>query len=76
VTAVVHTPRVLDASGVALVAIRVWCEPGSEHPFRGELRIADDVTYGFRRTQTFVDPDALTEAIRDFFESVECRSPN
>ena len=62
----------LIVSGAALLVIRVWCEEGSDQPFRGEVRIADDVASGFRSTQTFVHADALIEAVRDFVENVVC----
>ena len=58
----------------ALVVIRIWCEEGSDHPFRGEIRIADDVTYGYRSTQTFACADPLIAAARDVLEEV-CRPP-
>lgn len=62
----------LNASETALLVIRIWCEEGSDHPFRGEIRIADDVAEGFRSTQTFVHRDALIEAAHDFVEHVVC----
>jgi hypothetical protein len=62
----------LNASETALLVIRIWCEEGSDRPFRGELRIADDVASAFRSTQTFVRPDALIQAARDFVDDVVC----
>jgi hypothetical protein len=61
-----------DVRGAALLVIRVWCDEASDQPFRGEIRIADDVASGFRSTQTFVQPDALLGAARDFVENVVC----
>jgi len=62
----------LETTGVALLTIRAWCEEGSEHPLRAEIRLADDVASGFRSTLTFVDAEAVVEAVRDFLDSVTC----
>jgi hypothetical protein len=62
----------LEATGVALLTIRAWCEEGSDHPLRAEIRLADDVSSGFRSTVTFVHPDAVLEAVREFLDSVLC----
>jgi hypothetical protein len=62
----------LETTGVALLTIRAWCEEGSEHPLRAEIRLADDVASGFRSTLTFVDTEAVVEAVRDFLDSVAC----
>jgi hypothetical protein len=61
-----------EATGVALLTIRAWCEEGSDHPLRAEIRIADDVASGFRSTLTSVHADAAVEAVREFLESVLC----
>jgi hypothetical protein len=63
-----------EATGVALLTIRAWCEDGSDHPLRAEVRIADDVASGFRSTLTSVDADAAVEAVREFLDSVRCSS--
>ena len=62
----------LEIKGVALLTIRAWCEEGSEHPLRAEIRLADDVANGFQSTLTFVDAEAVVEAVRDFLDSVTC----
>jgi hypothetical protein len=59
-----------EATGVALLTIRAWCEEGSEYPLRAEIRIADDVSSGFRSTVTFVHTDVVLEAVREFLDSV------
>jgi hypothetical protein len=64
----------LDTTGTALLTIRVWCEEGSQHPLRAEIRLADDVAFGFRSTLTFVHTDEVLEAVRDFLDTVACSS--
>lgn len=64
----------LEATGVALLTIRAWCEEGSEHPLRAEIRIADDVSSGFGSSLTTVHLDAVVGAVREFLDSVVCRS--
>ena len=63
-----------EATGVALLTIRAWCEDGSDHPLRAEVKIADDVASGFRSTLTSVNADAAVEAVREFLDSVRCSS--
>jgi hypothetical protein len=65
----------LDTTETALLTIRAWCEEGSQHPLRAEIRLADDVALGFRSTLTFVHADAVVEAVREFLDSVSCASP-
>ena len=65
----------LDTTGTALLTIRAWCEEGSQHPLRAEIRLADDVALGFRSTMTFVHADAVVEAVREFLDGVLCPSP-
>jgi hypothetical protein len=61
-----------STTGVALLTIRAWCEEGSEHPLRAEVRIADDVASGFRSTLTSVHTEAVVAAVREFLDSVLC----
>ena len=61
---------VLETKGVALLTIRAWCEEGSPQPLRAEIRLADDVAFGFRSTLTFVNADEVVDAVRDFLDSV------
>ena len=63
-----------EATGVALLTIRAWCEDGSDHPLRAEVKIADDVASGFKSTLTSVNADAAVEAVREFLDSVLCSS--
>ena len=63
-----------EATGVALLTIRAWCEDGSDNPLRAEVKIADDVATGFRSTLTSVNADAAVEAVREFLDSVLCSS--
>lgn len=63
-----------NSSGTALLTIRAWCEEGSQHPLRAEIRLADDVASGFRSTLTFVHAEEVVEAVRDFLDSVLCPS--
>ena len=60
----------LETKGVALLTIRAWCEEGSQQPLRAEIRLADDVAFGFRSTLTFVNADSVVDAVRDFLDSV------
>lgn len=69
-----HRGGMPEATGVALLTIRAWCEDGSGHPLRAEVRIADDVAFGFRSTFTSVNADAAVEAVREFLDSVLCSS--
>jgi hypothetical protein len=62
----------LDTAGIALLTIRAWCEEGSSHPLRAEIKIADDVAAGFRSTLTSVDTEAVVDAVRGFLDSVVC----
>lgn len=62
----------LNTTGTALLTIRAWCEEGSQHPLRAEIRLSDDVAFGFRSTQTFIHPDAAVDAVRDFLDRVLC----
>jgi hypothetical protein len=62
----------LEATGVALITIRAWCEEGSEHPLRAEIQVADDVASGFRSSVKTVHADAVVEAVRAFLDSVLC----
>jgi hypothetical protein len=62
----------LHTTGTALLTIRAWCEEGSEHPLRAEIKLADDVAIGFRSTLTFAHADAVIEAVRDFLDDVLC----
>jgi hypothetical protein len=64
----------LETTGTALLTIRAWCEEGSRHPLRAEIRIADDVALGFQSTLTLINVDAVVEAVRDFLDSVLCSS--
>jgi hypothetical protein len=61
-----------ETTGVALLTIRAWCEEGSEHPLRADIKVADDVASGFRPTQTVADAEAVVGAVRDFLDSVTC----
>lgn len=65
----------LEAKGVALLTIRTWCEDGSEHPLRAEVRIADDVAAGFQSTLTSVHKEAVLAVVREFLDAVLCPSP-
>jgi hypothetical protein len=66
----------LHTTGTALLTIRAWCEEGSEHPLRAEIKLADDVAFGFRSTLTFAHADAVIEAVRDFLDGVLCPRPD
>jgi hypothetical protein len=61
---------ICDLARVALLTIRAWCEEGSEHPLRAEIRLADDVSSGFRSTVTLVHTDAVLEAVQEFLDTV------
>jgi hypothetical protein len=61
------------STGTGLLAIRAWCEEGSENPLRVEIRLADDVAAGFRSTMTTVHAEVVVEAVRAFL-AVVCAS--
>jgi hypothetical protein len=62
------------STGTGLLAIRAWCEEGSENPLRVEIRLADDVAAGFRSTMTTVHAEVVVEAVRAFLATVVCAS--
>jgi hypothetical protein len=64
-----------EATKVALLTIRAWCEEGSTHPLRAEIRLAHDVSTGFRPTVTVIHTDAVMEAVREFLDGVLCLPP-
>ena len=66
----VHRGVMLEATGVALITIRAWCEEGSQHPLRAEIRLADDVASGFRSSVTTVHAEAVMDAVRAFLDNV------
>ena len=52
-------------SSTALLTIRAWCEDGSEHPLRAEIRLTNDVALGFQHALTVADAERdLREKIR------------
>jgi hypothetical protein len=55
--------------------IRAWCEEGSKHPLRVEIRLADDVSSGLGSAVTVAHADAVVAAVRDFLEGVACPPP-
>ena len=61
-----------EATGVALLTIRAWCEEGAEQPLRVEIRFADDVASGFGSTVTSIHVDEVLEAVREFLDSLPC----
>lgn len=63
------------STGTALLAIRAWCEEGSQDPLRVEIRLADDVAAGFRSTVRTVHAEAVIEAVRAFLATVACTAP-
>jgi hypothetical protein len=65
-----------NSTRTALLTIRAWCEEGSDQPLRAEIRLADDVAFGFRSTVTTVHAEAVVEAVREFLDSVLCASPD
>ena len=54
------------ASTTALLTIRAWCEDGSEHPLRAEIRVTNDVASGFQHALTVADAERVLEAVRGF----------
>jgi hypothetical protein len=58
------------ASTTALLTIRAWCEDGSEHPLRAEIRLTNDVASGFQHSLTVADVERVVEAVRGFLEDL------
>jgi hypothetical protein len=54
----------------ALLTIRAWCEDGSEHPLRAEIRLTNDVASGFQHALTVADAERVMEAVRGFLEDL------
>ena len=54
----------------ALLTIRAWCEDGSQHPLRAEIRLTKDVASGFQDFLTVADAELVMEAVRGFLEDV------
>jgi len=57
-------------SSTALLTIRAWCEDGSEHPLRAEIRLTNDVALGFQHALTVADAERVVEAVRAFLEDL------
>ena len=57
-------------TATALLTIRAWREDGSEHPFRADIRLTNDVAAGFQQALTVADADRVVEAVRGFLEDV------
>ena len=70
-----HREGMQEAKKVALLTIRAWCEEGSTHPLRAEIRLAHDVSSGFRPTVTVIRTDAVMDAVREFLDGVVCVPP-
>lgn len=62
----------LDTSPTALLTIRAWCEEGSSHPLRVEIRVAKDVTSGFGPTVAVARAEAVVDAVRAFLDDAAC----
>lgn len=57
-------------SPTALLTIRAWCEDGSEHPLRAEIRLTKDVSSGFQDSLTVADAEQVVDAVRGFLEEL------
>ena len=53
-----------------LLLIRVWTEAGSPFPLRSQLRFSADVSAGFDRTTTLVEPKLVGAAVQEWLEDV------
>jgi hypothetical protein len=63
-----------ERSPVALLTIRAWCEDGSDHPLRAEIRLTRDVSVGFQHQLTVAHVETVVEAVRAFLEDVRLSS--
>jgi len=59
-----------ERSPVALLTIRAWCEDGSDHPLRAEIRLTKDVSTGFQHQLTVAYPEQVVQAVWAFLEDV------
>jgi hypothetical protein len=59
-----------DTTATAFLTIRAWCEEGSEHPLRAQVRLTRDVASGFQSTLTVADTERVMDAVRAFLEDV------
>jgi hypothetical protein len=50
--------------------VRVWMEENSALPLRAELRFAADVSAGFDRTETLVEPKLVGAAVQEWLEAL------
>ena len=55
---------------MALLTIRAWCEDGSDHPLRAEIRLTKDVSCGFQHQLTVAHAEQVVNAVRAFLEDV------
>jgi hypothetical protein len=58
-----------ERSPVALLTIRAWCETGSDHPLRAEIRLTKDVACGFQHQLT-AQTESVVDAVRAFLSDV------
>jgi hypothetical protein len=56
----------------ALLTVRAWCEEGSSHPTRVQIRTTGDVTTGLGPTMTFIEEAAVMAAVHEFLVAVRC----
>jgi hypothetical protein len=59
-----------ERSPVALLTIRAWCENGSDHPLRAEIRLTKDVACGFQHQLTVTQTEPVVDAVRAFLKDV------
>jgi hypothetical protein len=57
-------------SPIALLTVRAWCEDGSEHPLRAEIRLTNDVSSGFQHALAVADVERVVEAVRAFLDDL------
>ena len=56
----------MESHRTGLLIIRAWVEEGAAEPLRVRLRISTDVSVGFERTLTLVQPEEVDAAVREW----------
>jgi hypothetical protein len=55
----------------ALMIIRVWVEEESLEPLRANIRLTTDISNGFQRALTLVEPEAIAEAVDAWLHEIQ-----
>ncbi|MGI9021676.1 MAG: hypothetical protein ACR2HV_00280 [Acidimicrobiales bacterium] len=62
--------EVMAGDRTGMLIIRAWVEPGSSQPLRAHVRVSNDVSGGFQRTQTFARADAVSTVVEEWLGDI------